>query len=157
MINLKEGIGDKAYDTYLKKIDEYTIEGYRFSKGWSPRHKVFFTLKCDQPIESLAVFNDDEDQTRWFYFKSNGKKVKAENGDTQKSKTINGKKYEFDQYGAMTAEWSLDVDTASTSGLRGDNATATHSVSAQYAKQWRYFQDVENGARVSKLVQGSIC
>ena len=33
MINLKEGIGDKAYDTYLKKIDEYTIEGYRFSKA----------------------------------------------------------------------------------------------------------------------------
>ena len=60
LINLKEGIGDKAYDTYLKKIDEYTIEGYRFSKGWSPRHKVFFTVKCDQPIESLAVFNDDE-------------------------------------------------------------------------------------------------
>ena len=60
LINLKEGIGDKAYDTYLKKIDEYTVEGYRFSKGWSPRHKVFFTLRCDQPIESLAVFNDDE-------------------------------------------------------------------------------------------------
>ena len=33
LINLKEGIGDKAYDTYLKKIDEYTIEGYRFSKA----------------------------------------------------------------------------------------------------------------------------
>ena len=69
LINLKEGIGDKAYDTYLKKIDEYTIEGYRFSKGWSPRHKVFFTLKCDQPIESLAVFNDDEaagnDEGNW--------------------------------------------------------------------------------------------
>lgn len=60
LINLKEGIGDKAYDTYLKKVDEYTVEGYRFSKGWSPRHKVFFTLKCDQPIESLAMFNDDE-------------------------------------------------------------------------------------------------
>lgn len=60
LINLKEGNGDKAYDTYLKKIDENTIEGYRFSKGWSPQHKVFFTLKCDQPIESLAVFNDDD-------------------------------------------------------------------------------------------------
>ena len=61
LINLKEGIGDKAYDTYLKKIDEYTIEGYRiFPKVGAPRHKVFFTLKCDQPIESLAVFNDDE-------------------------------------------------------------------------------------------------
>lgn len=60
LINLKEGNGDRAYDTYLKKVDENTIEGYRFSNGWSPQHKVYFTLKCDQPIESLAVFNDDE-------------------------------------------------------------------------------------------------
>ena len=60
LINLKEGIGDVAYDTYLKKVDEYTVEGYRFSKGWSPRHKVFFTLKSEQPIASLAVFNDDQ-------------------------------------------------------------------------------------------------
>ena len=60
LINLKEGIGDVAYDTYLKKVDEYTLEGYRFSKGWSPRHKVFFTLKSEQPIASLAVFNDDQ-------------------------------------------------------------------------------------------------
>ena len=55
-----------------------------------------------------AVFNEDEDQTRWFYFKSNGKKIIAKTA-IQKSKTINGKKYAFDQYGAMTAEWSLDV------------------------------------------------
>lgn len=60
LINLKEGNGDRAYDTYLKKVDENTIEGYRFSNGWSPQHKVYFTLKCDQPIESVAVFNDDE-------------------------------------------------------------------------------------------------
>ena len=60
LINLKEGNGDRAFDTYLKKVDDFTIEGYRFSHGWSPTHKVFFVLKCDQPIESLAVFNDDE-------------------------------------------------------------------------------------------------
>ncbi len=60
LINLKEGIGDMSYDTYLKKVDEYTVEGYRFSKGWSPRHKVFFTLKSEQPIVSLDVFNDDQ-------------------------------------------------------------------------------------------------
>lgn len=60
LINLKEGNGDYAYDTYLKKIDDSTIEGYRYSKGWSPQHKVFFTLKCDQPIDSLLMFNDDE-------------------------------------------------------------------------------------------------
>ena len=37
LINLKEGNGDEAYDTYLKKVDDNTVEGYRFSKGWSPR------------------------------------------------------------------------------------------------------------------------
>lgn len=60
LINLKEGLDDHAYATYLKKIDEYTVEGYRFSKGWSPRHKVFFVLKCDQPIDSLTLFADDK-------------------------------------------------------------------------------------------------
>lgn len=59
LINLKEGNGDKAYDTYLKQVDEYTVEGYRFSKGWSPDHKVFFILRSDQPIRELLVFNDD--------------------------------------------------------------------------------------------------
>lgn len=59
LVNLKEGNGDKAYDTYLKQLDEYTVEGYRFSKGWSPDHKVFFILRSDQPIRQLQVFNDD--------------------------------------------------------------------------------------------------
>ena len=60
LINLKEGIGDRSYDTYLKKIDDHTIEGYRFSHGWSPQHKVFFHMTFDRPFASLDVFNDDE-------------------------------------------------------------------------------------------------
>lgn len=59
LVNLKEGNGDRAFATALKRTDEYTVEGYRFSKGWSPQHKVFFVLKSDQPIESVAVFADD--------------------------------------------------------------------------------------------------
>ena len=59
LVNLKEGNGDRAYETALKRVDEYTVEGYRFSKGWSPQHKVFFVLKSEQPIESVAVFDDD--------------------------------------------------------------------------------------------------
>ena len=59
LINLKEGNGDKAYETCLRRTDKYTVEGYRFSKGWSPRHKVFFVLKSEQPIERLDVFQDD--------------------------------------------------------------------------------------------------
>ena len=34
--------------------------GTAFPKVGAHVTKVFFTLKCDQPIESLAVFNDDE-------------------------------------------------------------------------------------------------
>ena len=65
-----------------------------------------------------AAFTDDEDQTRWFYFKSNGKKVAAESADgNTKDKTINGKKYAFDNYGAMVAEWSLnDKDLSKVNG-----------------------------------------
>ncbi|MFQ9650129.1 MAG: argininosuccinate lyase [Enterocloster sp.] len=115
--------------------------------------------------EIAPVFGDDEDQTRWFYFKSNGKKIKAEGTDVQKSKTINGKKYEFDVNGAMTAEWSLDYKSASNSTTTvgsvavGEDLLASHSeagstasvsVPAKYAQEWRYFQDVENGAKVSK-------
>lgn len=60
LVNLKEGNGDKAYETYFKKLDEYTVEGYRFSKGWSPQHKVFFVMKTEQPIASVQVFNDNK-------------------------------------------------------------------------------------------------
>ena len=101
------------------------------------------------------AFNEDEDQTRWFYFQSNGKKVKADSskGDTQKGKTINGRKYEFDENGAMTAEWSLDVDkvTDSNGNNPATKGNAAESVEyAKYAQEWRYFSSVEDGARVSK-------
>jgi len=60
MIDLMEGNGDKADSTYLRLVDEYTIEGYRFSKGWSPRQKVFFYAKTNQPIRKLYLFYKDK-------------------------------------------------------------------------------------------------
>lgn len=59
LVNLKEGNGDRAYETRLNKVDEYTVEGWRFSRGWSPQHKVFFVLRSEQPIERVDVFDDD--------------------------------------------------------------------------------------------------
>nr|WP_321356270.1 GH92 family glycosyl hydrolase [uncultured Draconibacterium sp.] len=58
IIDLKEGIGDKSYDTYLKLVDANTIEGYRFSKGWAKDQRVWFTLKSNQEIEKLEVYDD---------------------------------------------------------------------------------------------------
>jgi len=60
MIDLMEGNGDKADSTYLRLVDEFTIEGYRFSKGWSPRQKVFFVAKSNYPIQKLHLFDSDK-------------------------------------------------------------------------------------------------
>lgn len=59
LVNLKEGNGDRAFETGLRRIDDYTLEGWRFSRGWSPSQKVFFVMKLEQPMERLDVFNDD--------------------------------------------------------------------------------------------------
>jgi len=97
----------------------------------------------DQNWEDAAVKTssknvfDDENQTRWFYFKTNGKKMKDENG-----KKINGKKYSFDTYGRMNAEWVNWSATPSTTS----EALATKS----YITDFRYYGSPEDGARISK-------
>ena len=163
-----ERIDDTDGDAFLE--GDYYFGGEddgAMTVGWLQMDITYDAATSDDYKEIAPVFNDDEDQTRWFYFKANGKKLKAEDGDKEKEKTINGKKYAFDEYGAMIAEWSADVDaieTASkselannhgngdwTNGELGTHSTAeSNGVSAKYAQQWRYFQDVENGARVSK-------
>ena len=59
IIDLMEGNGNEADSTYMCLVDAYTIKGYRFSKGWSPRHKVFFVAKSNYPITSLNLFDKD--------------------------------------------------------------------------------------------------
>ena len=143
-IDNTDGDGFKEGDYYFGGEDDGAM-----TTGWLQMDITYDEATNDYEI--APVFNEDEDQTRWFYFQSNGKKVKAKDGDVQKSKTINGKKYEFDVNGAMTAEWSLDVEKASNDGVRGENSSSsTNSVAAKYAKDWRYFSSVEDGARVSK-------
>ena len=81
----------------------------------------------------------DEDQDRWFYFKSNGKRY-ANDPDSDKEfvvKTINGKKYGFDENGRMVAEWNVTT----TVGTEGQ---------ATYTREWSYFSSPEDGARKTK-------
>ena len=150
--NSAERIDDTDSDAF--KEGDYYFGGEddgAMTTGWLLMDITYDEATSDYEI--APAFNEDEDQSRWFYFKSNGKKVKAESGDVQKSKTINGKKYEFDENGAMTAEWSLDVEKASKAGVRDSYSTATtnsNAKTAQYSKLWRYFNSVEDGSRVSK-------
>ena len=56
LLNLQEGNGDRASDTYMRLADKYTVEGYRVSNGWSPQHQVHFTIKSNSHITSQVVF-----------------------------------------------------------------------------------------------------
>ena len=87
----------------------------------------------------------DEDQDRWFWFKSSGKKqTKKDN------KTINGKKYGFDEQGRMIADWWTDETIASAS----EGATDSNGKKAQgnpdYSETFMYFSTPEDGARYTK-------
>ncbi|WP_184543461.1 GH92 family glycosyl hydrolase [Mucilaginibacter sp. FT3.2] len=58
VIDLQEGIGwDKAYETYIKQEDKYTISGYRFSKGWAVDQRIYFTAVFSKPIKTFTVYD----------------------------------------------------------------------------------------------------
>ena len=76
----------------------------------------------------------DEDQDRWFWFKSSG--VKQVNST---SKKINGQRYGFDEYGRMIASWN----TTSTPGEASQGQ-------ATYSSSFMYFSTPEDGARYTK-------
>ena len=128
--------------------------------GWLLIDVSYDEATNDDYKYTAPTFNDDDDQPRWFYFKSNGKKLYADNGERTKDKTINGKKYAFDEYGAMVAEWSLDEDDEKkASDTEAQEAASTASTSeawegngkyAKYTQAWKYYNSVEDGSRVSK-------
>ena len=60
LIDLLNGVGNRTYEAYVQKIDNQTVEGYRFVKGWAPQHKIFFYAKFSRPIQVLNVFNNDK-------------------------------------------------------------------------------------------------
>ena len=44
IINLNEGNGwDTPTQTYIKKVNDSTFEGYRYSKGWAKDQKEYFS------------------------------------------------------------------------------------------------------------------
>ena len=59
LIDLREGNGSNAYDSYIRKVDDYTVEGYRYVRGWSPSRKVYFVLKSDKKIKQFTAYDDN--------------------------------------------------------------------------------------------------
>ena len=122
-IDDSDGDAFKEGDYYFGGSDDGAM-----TVGWLQIDITYDEATEDDYKYTAPVFSDDEDQTRWFYFKSNGKKVYAEDADRTKDRTINGRRYAFDEYGAMVAEWSLDEDDltkARTEYASGSNASGS--------------------------------
>lgn len=70
IVDLKEGIGwDAPVETYIRQKDEYTLEGYRFSKGWAEDQRLWFAIRSSVPVKQFAVYEGDD--------KKDGKELKG--------------------------------------------------------------------------------
>ena len=59
LLDLADGVGwDKPVKTFIKKINETTLVGYRFSEGWAADQRVYFAMEFSEPISGLALYDD---------------------------------------------------------------------------------------------------
>ena len=58
-INLIHSNGDRVTDSFIQKVDDHTVVGYRNSSGWANDQRLFFAIQTDQPIDSIELFNGD--------------------------------------------------------------------------------------------------
>jgi len=64
IIDLERGIGwDKLDKAQLKKIDDYTLAGYRFSKGWSKDQRIYFVNKFSKKIKDFKQVGKNAEYT----------------------------------------------------------------------------------------------
>lgn len=63
IIDLSEGLNDRATATYLRKVDDSTLEGYRFSKGWAKNQQLFFAIRSSVPLDHFRLFDGDQPAT----------------------------------------------------------------------------------------------
>lgn len=49
---------DAPTDTYIKVVDDKTIEGYRKSTGWAKDQRVYFVMKFSKPFLEFSLFSN---------------------------------------------------------------------------------------------------
>ena len=79
------GCWDKPAEGFVERVNETTLAGYRYSKGWAFDQRVFFVAEFSQPITSLEVSADSVAATDT----NKGKKVYARAAvDAKKGKPV---------------------------------------------------------------------
>lgn len=67
------GCWDKSTEVFITALDSTRLEGYRFSKGWNPDQKVYFSAEFSKPFREFTLheggkygradFNTSEDES----------------------------------------------------------------------------------------------
>lgn len=60
LIDLDNGNNNKAFESYIRRVNDHAVEGYRFCHGWAPTRKVYFYAEFNAPIEELKTFYGDK-------------------------------------------------------------------------------------------------
>ncbi|MDY8138395.1 GH92 family glycosyl hydrolase [Aquimarina sp. 2201CG5-10] len=47
---------DKATDTFIEKVNDSTIQGYRMSTGWAKDQRIYFVMQFSKPFKSYKAF-----------------------------------------------------------------------------------------------------
>ena len=75
IIDLKEGIGwDQATKTFIQKLNDSAVAGYRYSKGWAADQRIYFVAYFSKPIKSFTIFEDTLEKNSDFL---TGKRVRS--------------------------------------------------------------------------------
>lgn len=51
---------DAPTDTYIKVVNNTTIEGYRKSIGWAKDQRIYFVMEFSKPFSGYTLFNDEK-------------------------------------------------------------------------------------------------
>ncbi|MGN6248211.1 MAG: GH92 family glycosyl hydrolase, partial [Ginsengibacter sp.] len=59
IIDLVQGIGwDKPVYGYIKKLNDSTLVGYRFSTGWAKDQRIYFAAVFSRPFKNIELFQN---------------------------------------------------------------------------------------------------
>jgi len=59
IVDLKEGNGDNATETFFHKVNDTIVAGYRFSEGWAADQREYFAMILSKPVEDILVYDGD--------------------------------------------------------------------------------------------------
>lgn len=58
VIDLEEGISDRPTETYIRQVNDTTVEGYRFSRGWAQDQRIYFTAVFSKPMKRFETYEE---------------------------------------------------------------------------------------------------